>query len=91
MEKKFDPRPEFSLFLVDMLEMHGSGAWLPVDESKARIISVMRRLFALEMDNVASDLVSKVGVGGFVPVGNGYRFQIDVDSDRRYLRFERDN
>ena len=91
MEKKFDPRQEFRLFLVDMLDVHGQGGWLPVEENKSRIMSISRRLFALEKIDIASDLVKKINVGGFVSVGNGYRFQLDVDSGQRYLRFERDN
>ena len=91
MENKFDPRPEFRLFLVDMLEIHGKGAWVPVEENKSRMMSISRRLFALEKIDIASDLVKKINVGGFVSVGNGYRFQIDVNSGQRYVRFERDN
>ena len=90
MEKKFDPRPEFRLFLVDMLDVYGKGDWLPIEESKNRITSVVRRLFDLNRLDVATDLVCKLGTGGFVPVGNGYRFQLDVADGQRYLRFERD-
>ena len=90
MENSFDPRPEFRLFMVDMLEVYGKGEWLPIEDSKARITSIVRRLFELEKLKIATDLVCKIGTGGFVSVGNGYRFQIDVNSGQRYLRFERD-
>ena len=86
MEKKFDLHPEFRLF---MLDVHGGGDWLPVEENKSRIMSISRRLFALGKLDIASDLVKKINSGGFVPVGNGYRFQLDVDSGQRYLRSKR--